>query len=260
MAQGSNADRRTGEAGAGPSAARGEPGDHWPRLDRSARVGTVLRQLRLSRGLTLVEVARRAGCAKSYVSAIECGRQASPRPRMLRLLERAVDAPAGLLARAAWLQAEPSVAESDRGEHPPDNPSMPSAFELDDRGLASRVAAPPARLPETWIVVRVTDDRMSPVYEPGDVVAFDRTAIATRGDDVLASIAEASAAPNPRPDPVDGMPGRWAFARAYWEHDQGRVRLQPVNPAYGARVVSWRRIRSMYPAVLLLRPVKPMVR
>lgn len=260
MAQSSNADRRTLESGTRPPDRGG--GSTWDRglewLGGRAGVGTVLRQLRLSRGLTLVEVARRAGCAKSYVSAIERGRQAAPRPRMLKSLERAVDAPAGLLERAAWLQAEPLEAGPVLGKLPELAPSSPAAYQLDARGIASPAGPVPARLPESWIGLRVSDDRMSPAYEPGDVVAFDRSASATRGADVLAMLADVPA--TAARDNAAIIAGRWAFARAYWEKEHGNVRLQPVNPAYRARAVAWRRVRAMYPAVLLLRPVGPRAR
>lgn len=61
-----------------------------------------MKRRRLSLGLTSEEVALKAGCAKSYLSAIEHGHR-SPSTHILRRLERALELPEGeLLDTAMW--------------------------------------------------------------------------------------------------------------------------------------------------------------
>ncbi len=74
------------------------------------RLGRLIRGARVERGLTLREAAAGAGCAASYLSAIETGHRASPAPDLLERLEQVLGMPAGRLVGAgAWEAAPPSL-------------------------------------------------------------------------------------------------------------------------------------------------------
>lgn len=70
-------------------------------------LGDVLRLLRTRSGLSLAEVAARAGCAKSYLSAIETGKRPAPGADLLERLADCVGAEPGLLARLADRERAP---------------------------------------------------------------------------------------------------------------------------------------------------------
>lgn len=66
-------------------------------------VGRALRRARERAGVSLEALAKRAGCAKSYLSAIENGRKGPPSEAMLHRLARALDVDADeLLALRRW--------------------------------------------------------------------------------------------------------------------------------------------------------------
>lgn len=69
--------------------------------ESAAAVGGVMRQLRLARGLTLEELAKRVGCVKGYLSAIERGKRPPPQADLAAKLERELAAPPDLFVRAA---------------------------------------------------------------------------------------------------------------------------------------------------------------
>ncbi|MEM8756506.1 MAG: LexA family transcriptional regulator [Planctomycetota bacterium] len=73
----------------------------------------MIRDRRLSLGLTLASVSARVGCAKSYLSQLETGaRQTAPKPEMLRAIEAALGWPAGRLdAAAAWARTPDEVRQ-----------------------------------------------------------------------------------------------------------------------------------------------------
>ena len=74
---------------------------------RHVRVGTLIRRQRRERGLSLVRLARRVGCAKSYLSAIESGAKGPPGDALLERLERALGLPVGELVEAAGWERTP---------------------------------------------------------------------------------------------------------------------------------------------------------
>ncbi|MEM1071569.1 MAG: LexA family transcriptional regulator [Planctomycetota bacterium] len=71
----------------------------------------LLRERRVSLGLSLTTLAARVGCAKSLLSQIETGvRSTPPKPTMLRKLESALGWPAGWLDEpAAWARTPEGV-------------------------------------------------------------------------------------------------------------------------------------------------------
>ena len=63
-------------------------------------------------GWSLAELAERAGCTKSYLSAIECGRKGPPTESITRRLEEALGfEDEELLAHARWDQTPPGIKE-----------------------------------------------------------------------------------------------------------------------------------------------------
>ena len=69
--------------------------------------GLLIRAHRRAIGLSLGALAERAGCAKSYLSAIENGRRPPPSDPVLTRIEEALGMPAGRLRQAARLEDVP---------------------------------------------------------------------------------------------------------------------------------------------------------
>ena len=75
--------------------------------------GGMLRARREALGLTLAEVAERAGCHRSYLSHVETGRKGVPTGAMLGRLEGALGLEAGALAGAATWERTPGEVRRD---------------------------------------------------------------------------------------------------------------------------------------------------
>ncbi len=58
-----------------------------------ARIGTVVKRLRERKGLSQLELAKRAGVAQGYISDLEAGRKKNPGIETLRKLARALGVP-----------------------------------------------------------------------------------------------------------------------------------------------------------------------
>lgn len=85
--------------------------------ESAASVGVVMRRLRLARGLTLEELARRVGCVKGYLSAIERGKRPPPRADLAAKLEKELAAPPDLFVRAAeWCRTPARIRAELRRE------------------------------------------------------------------------------------------------------------------------------------------------
>lgn len=77
-------------------------------------VGQIVRAARLRRGWTLMEVAERVGCGKSWLSQIENERRGHPpTEEFLRRLEIALEMESGELVRAAAVQVMPREVKED---------------------------------------------------------------------------------------------------------------------------------------------------
>jgi repressor LexA len=73
---------------------------------KPGRVGALIALRRRVRGWTLQRLADEAGCARSYLWMIETGQRSSPRPKVLKRVERALGFADGeLLAAARWESA-----------------------------------------------------------------------------------------------------------------------------------------------------------
>ncbi len=87
---------------------RAKPGDKETQPAGGIGWGEHLRRLRLARGLTLEQLARKARCTRGYLSSIENGKRAVPGEAIVSLLEHALSVPGGSLARAAGWERTPA--------------------------------------------------------------------------------------------------------------------------------------------------------
>jgi repressor LexA len=78
-------------------------------MSETGTVGEVIGRRRRERGLTLQQLAERAGCARSYLSLIENGRRPPPGDEVLGRLELALGMEAGSLVRLADWEAMPAT-------------------------------------------------------------------------------------------------------------------------------------------------------
>jgi len=122
--------------------------------------------------------------------------------------------------------------------------------EFTDLGYPARVADEYVSVPDVYdadaFAARVVGDSMEPVYREGDIVVFSPSVDATSGRDCFVRF-DADVSPA----------SETTFKRVYLESDGDRelIRLQPLNPAYPARVVEREAVAGMYAAVYVVRPV-----
>ncbi len=119
--------------------------------------------------------------------------------------------------------------------------------EFTDLGYPARVADDYVRVPglddPDAFACRVVGDSMQPEYREGDVVVFSPLKQIKSGADCLARL---------EPD------HETTFKRVYLERDKrGRemIRLQPLNPAYPARVLEREAVAGLFAAVSVTRVV-----
>lgn len=122
--------------------------------------------------------------------------------------------------------------------------------EFTDKGYPARVADEYVSVPDVYdanaFAARVVGNSMEPVYREGDIVVFSPSVDATSGRDCFV-----------RFDPDVSPASETTFKRVYLENEGDRemIRLQPLNPAYPARVVEREAVAGMYAAVYVVRPV-----
>lgn len=233
--------------------------------------GAALRALRLSRGLALTELARKARCAKSHLSSLETGARRVPGGELLRRLEDELGVARGELTLVAELgnlggAGRAYVSELERAVAQGSNATAGRAVGPGAQGAGERRVVELGAIPvgmeiasdrdllawgerevavrglglegEGDLALRIADDAMSPEVAPGDVV-------------VLGVV---------RRDRVRPMPGLCALAcRAGCgvahavvvrrvEECGARVRLEPANVFATAvevspeRVLWWARV------------------
>lgn len=123
--------------------------------------------------------------------------------------------------------------------------------EFTDLGYPARVADEYVSVPDVYDAdafgARVVGDSMEPEYHEGDLVVFSPQADAVNGNDCFV-----------RFDPDGSAETGSTFKRVYFERDaSGRevIRLQPLNPAYPARIVAREAVGGVYAAVYVVRAV-----
>ncbi len=79
-----------------------------PTATRMSAFGVLVRDRRLELGMTLGQLAERAGCAKSYLSLLENGHRRPPEDALIAALERALEMPPGRLGAAARWERTPA--------------------------------------------------------------------------------------------------------------------------------------------------------
>jgi repressor LexA len=220
-----------------------------------------LRKRRRQVGLTLDDLASKAGISKPYLSLIETGRVANPpSDEKLRRLEQTLGFADGELVRQAHLQKIPQdvramlerLLERTGGENsaPGDGGELREALQemvggntdgatgnmvpvIDE---SARVGCPEICDKDAF-AARIQGDSMNPRYRQGDIVIFAPSLPARDGDDCFVRFAD----------------GRTTFKRIFFEVDgEARspvVRLQPRNERYRARVVKNEEVSGMYRAV-----------
>jgi len=85
----------------------GPRGGHAGEAPGGSAFGNLVRQKRVESGLTLGQLAERAGCAKSYLSLLENGHRRPPDDGLIAALERALGLEAGRLGAAARWERTP---------------------------------------------------------------------------------------------------------------------------------------------------------
>jgi len=119
--------------------------------------------------------------------------------------------------------------------------------EFSDMGYPARVADEYIRAPDLHdsdaFAARVIGDSMTPEYREGDIVIFSPARAVKAGMDCFARL---------EPD------HETTFKRVYFEPGEkgeanGRIRLQPLNPAYAPKVLAREQVAGLYAAVSVMR-------
>lgn len=109
-------------------------------------------------------------------------------------------------------------------------------------GIADQYVRVPGLTDKDAFACRVVGDSMLPEYREGDIVVFSPAREVKSGMDCLARL---------EPD------AETTFKRIYVEGERGKeqIRLQPLNPAYPARVLERELVAGLFAAVSVTRVV-----
>ncbi len=223
-------------------------------------LGVLLRQLRRTRKFTLAGLADRVGVTPGYLSMIENHRVDNPPSmKVVVRLEAVLGVTDARLCRAAQWERTPGPIreELERSRLQRSSAALP----VTTVPLINKVAAGypssftdlgyPAGVGDSVVVVpgytgvhggndpdafaaTVCGDSMLPEYRAGDIVVFSPLADVIDGSDCFARL---------EPDHES------TFKRVYFEAGQERIRLQPLNPSYAARVVDREQVAGLFRAV-----------
>lgn len=115
--------------------------------------------------------------------------------------------------------------------------------EFTDLGYPARIADEYVRCPDVTdadaFAARVVGDSMQPEYREGDVVVFSPARDVREGSDCFVRLERDA---------------ETTFKRVYFE-EGGRLRLQPLNARYPARIVEREEVGGLYAAVSVIRKV-----
>ncbi|MCK4602700.1 MAG: helix-turn-helix domain-containing protein [Phycisphaerae bacterium] len=259
-------------------------------------LGTIIRQRRRQLGLTQDQVPARAGISKPYLSNIETGKTRNPpTDGVLRLLENALGFPGGELRKLAHLARMPIDVREEHELLEAELQKLRSVLkelltkaprkdiggvDLDELarqlGSGSNIASLPSGVmvpiinkvaagypahftdldyppsvadeyirccdlhdPQAF-AARVVGDSMEPAYREGDVVVFSPNTPAGNGDDCFVRF---------------GDYGGTTFKR-YYQDDERKIRLQPLNNKYPAEIYSCEAITGLWPAVFRIERLR----
>jgi repressor LexA len=222
-------------------------------------LGQKLRTRRRRLGLTLDELAQKAGISKPYLSLIETGRVGNPpSDQKLRRLEQTLGFAVGELVTQAHLQKTPDDVRAILGKLLEGKNGGDESGALREmvnhgnganghrgmgnmvpvvNGAADQQIGCPEICDKDAFAARVQGDSMIPRYRQGDIVIFAPSLPARDGDDCFVRFAD----------------GQTTFKRIFFEVDgEARspvVRLQPRNERYRPMVVKNEEVSGMYRAV-----------
>lgn len=260
-------------------------------------LGETIRTRRRSLALSLDDLARRARCAKSYLSQIENGRRGNPpSDAVLRRIAAALDLPeSGLLAHAAWRATPEPVRDNFRrlaamlNGNNLDAAHRSGALQALVAQIAPDDAPAPSGAPQPVSLERVVPlinlvragcpTEFTDLGYPARIAdEYVRAPGLSDPDAFAARIVGDSMAPwyedgdivvfSPERDAADGADcfvrlerdNETTFKRVYFERgDRGEelIRLQPLNRAYPPRVLPRDEVAGLYVAVWVMRPVRP---
>lgn len=236
-------------------------------------VGAVLRARRAALARTLGEVARAAGCSRSYLSQIENARVAPPAEPLLTRLELALGLTPGELARPARnrrgqagggsslrrdiARIESALARLTQWLVEPDaDPGPGIPIIAGPGGMRERLGERPGertgeehlRVPglrdPLAFALRLSGEVATPMYRPGDVIVFSPARPARSGSDCYVRLAG-----EPETDQGPGV-----FARVHFE-GAGPVRLEPLAGSAAARLLPRNKIAGLHPAITIIRAI-----
>jgi len=204
------------------------------RMGVERSVGFFVRQLRLSQGLTLAELARRVGCVKGYLSAIERGLRPPPGRRIAERLERELQAPAGVLVRAGAMARTPEEIRVELGSAACGGVGeVPVELEEGESALPGWLAGCWERL----MGYRIGDGGMEPVLSAGDWVFVSPAWRGAGGEGVRLAVVRFT----------DGRPWSccWVRAGAGWV-DLGAGRGGPWRRVGSELVRDWMEVVGVW--------------
>ena len=226
-------------------------------------LGTMLRRLRRSEGLTLAALADRVGVTPGYLSMIENGRvENPPSMKVLVKLEAALAIRDARLCQTAQWERTPLPIRDELERARRQNPSQSTAaMPVASVPLINKVAAGyptgftdmgyPAHVGDDVVLVpgytglhggndpdafaaTVCGDSMLPDYHAGDIVVFSPLADVIDGSDCFARL---------EPDHES------TFKRIYFEPANDTIRLEPLNKDYPSRTVEREQVAGLFRAV-----------
>lgn len=254
--------------------------------------GEMLRAQRKARGLTQAQLAARAGCNKSYLSAIERGERGPPADDLVTRLEASLALETGVLARVGAAQRLDEILRSSGlrvggrggldGAHAsgelrrlidkiaPDHDGTQGSSGSDispmslPRGvpLINKVSAGyPRGFTDLGFPARVADEYVScPDLDDPDAFAArvfgdSMDPVYREGDVVVFSPAHPIVSGDDcfaRLEPDHES----TFKRVYFEHDEAGaelIRLQPLNERYSPRTLPREEVAGLCRAVMVMR-------
>jgi transcriptional regulator with XRE-family HTH domain len=234
----------------------------------------MLRARRTLMGFTLQVLALHAGCAKSYISALENGTRPPPSDQFIHRLESVLKLPAGQLRRAAaWsglpkdIRGEIEFALKNRARETSHihnaNAAQARAIPLIETSRSDAILAAargirrgrgvilaPGVHDQFALAIRVHGTSMSPAYLDGDILVLSPASAADAGRDCAACVRGRD----------DVFLGR-AYHSTSVTYTRARkrtltyIRLQPLNSDMPPLVVARRDVIALLPVVMMLRSV-----